>query len=273
MKSKNRSLVEKVFFLNLGYITVEGIETIPKSTIPANTGPVYAIAVKHKGGIILYDTGIGTDPTTLKMLQFAKEQGLVKVKAISPTKRLKELGYSNDDVTHVIISHMHVDHFGHIYNFKKAKVYITHKEYKGTIEAYLKGKLNQEGVMSQLIPKYMIKMFVDQAVDFEIMTEPIVKLIPGVTIYNFGEGHSFGISALMLRTQNSGNFFAISDIAYTEESLNNIDIVSFNICNEGYNLTKEKIRTIANTEEAEVITGHDPDLLNTLKWSTDGFYD
>lgn len=272
-EKRNNTSVEKVYFLNLGYIPVEGIESTPKDTTPDNTGLMYAIAIKYKEGIILYDTGIGTDPTTLELLEAAKKHNLVKAETISPVARLEELGYSADDVTHVIISHMHVDHFGHIYSFKKAKVYITQKEYDGTMGAYLNGNLSQEGAMSQLIPEYMIKMFVDESVDFEIMKEPIVELIPGVTIYNFGNGHSFGISALMIETRNSENFFAISDIAYTANSLNSDFKVSFNICDEGYEATKRAVKNIAQKEKAVILTGHDPELINTLKWSTDGYYE
>ena len=265
--------VERIYFLNLGYITVSGIGETPESTTPNGTGPMYAVAIKYSEGIILYDTGVSTDPVTMGQLNYAIENNLVKAEVISPVERLEELGFSTDDVTHVIVSHMHVDHFGNIHQFKNAKVYITEEEYNGSIKAYLNHQLDQTGEMAQVMPERMIKMFLDEGVNFEIMSGATHEILPGVEIYNFGNGHSYGMSALMVRTNHSGNFFVISDIAYTEEELHTSTELSFNVSNQGYNATKMEAISIAKDHHARILTGHDPKLLNSLVWSIDGYYE
>ncbi|QGU04153.1 N-acyl homoserine lactonase family protein [Corynebacterium comes] len=89
--------------------------------------PLPAFLIEHDKGLIMVDTGfhpcVCEDPALLfgdrpetDMIVSKPEQ------AIEP--QLRKLGYTPEDVTHVIVSHLHTDHAGGLFQFPNARFII-----------------------------------------------------------------------------------------------------------------------------------------------------
>lgn len=89
--------------------------------------PLPAFLIEHDEGLIMVDTGfhpcVCEDPALLfgdrpetAMITSKPEQ------ALEP--QLAALGYSPDDITHVIVSHLHTDHAGGLFQFPDAEFFI-----------------------------------------------------------------------------------------------------------------------------------------------------
>lgn len=89
--------------------------------------PVPTYLVEHERGLVLFDTGLApsavADPEgTYGPL--AGALGLDFSEDMRVDRQIESVGYSTEDVTHVVISHSHFDHTGGISLFPNARIYI-----------------------------------------------------------------------------------------------------------------------------------------------------
>lgn len=86
--------------------------------------PLPAFLIEHDKGLIMVDTGfhpcVCEDPALL--FGDRPETDMIVSKpeeAIEP--QLRQLGYTPEDITHVIVSHLHTDHAGGLFQFPNAQ--------------------------------------------------------------------------------------------------------------------------------------------------------
>jgi glyoxylase-like metal-dependent hydrolase (beta-lactamase superfamily II) len=97
------------------------------------------LLVESNDGLVLVDTGLGTrdyvDPSGI--LQVFK---LVTIVPLIPEEaalcQVSKLGYSPEEVRHIVLTHMHFDHAGGLPDFPWAKVHVHRDE----VEAIRSGK-------------------------------------------------------------------------------------------------------------------------------------
>jgi glyoxylase-like metal-dependent hydrolase (beta-lactamase superfamily II) len=96
----------------------------------------------------------------------------------------------------------------------------------------------------------------------------------GVTIMNFGRGHSYGMLGLLLELPKSGNKLLISDTIYSSENVGP-PIRKPGICRDTENWLKsmEYVLALAKEHKAEIWYGHDLAQFETLTKSTEGYYE
>lgn len=101
--------------------------------------PAWATLIAHPDGLVLVDCGCQqlpqVDPEAAHIYSYQPDELI--------TTQLQRLGHTPDDVTHLILTHSHVDHAGNTCLFRKAKIYIDAAEYAGALEdrrAYLEGR-------------------------------------------------------------------------------------------------------------------------------------
>lgn len=111
----------------------------------------------------------------------------------SPAFALRTAGLSAEDITDVIVTHVHHDHIEAIKHFKNATVHITEDE-------YLNGKI-------YITDNNSVNVFNDE---YEIM--------PQVKIIKWG-GHSKGSAIVEIRMNNSVHIIA-GDECYINENIN-----------------------------------------------------
>jgi glyoxylase-like metal-dependent hydrolase (beta-lactamase superfamily II) len=85
-------------------------------------GVVVAYAVRHRGGVLLFDTGFGFGNDELDAYYRIKARRLPEV--------LAETGVAMDDITAVVNCHLHVDHAGQNALFPGIPIYVQPAEWE-----------------------------------------------------------------------------------------------------------------------------------------------
>ncbi|WNG48236.1 N-acyl homoserine lactonase family protein [Archangium minus] len=128
--------VRRLYILRCGY------EILPKSVSVHGADPtvilcepVCAYLLDTAHGWVLFDTG--ADPARLKdpvlRQRFFSGPGWLAPPIVLPEHellpQLARLGVGADDISAVILSHVHYDHTGHLKYFRNARIYIQRREY------------------------------------------------------------------------------------------------------------------------------------------------
>ncbi|MDR3270873.1 MAG: N-acyl homoserine lactonase family protein [Peptococcaceae bacterium] len=253
------------------YVLANGLFTGPKHGIISCEDksemiltPMYSVLIQTPEGNILYDTALHDDPQRqapffLAGMEVKEEERLLNA--------LAGIGVAPADIRYLVQSHLHTDHTGYIEKFPNAEVIVADGEFTHTMKDYALGvsKMGPDiaywltcGLKWQLIPD----------------TEKTVHLVDGVTIYNFGSGHSYGMLGLLVELPKSGNKLVISDTIYTHENVGPPGVMPGIVQDiAGYLQTKEYVLNLAQEKKAEIWFGHDWDQYNNFKKSYDGCYD
>jgi len=91
----------------------------------------HCLLIETNDGLVLIDTGFGFDDITSnrwvdKLTQMAL--GSVRNPDECAISQIRKLGYNEKEVTHIILTHLDVDHAGGIKDFPNAQVHIYEKE-------------------------------------------------------------------------------------------------------------------------------------------------
>ncbi len=87
--------------------------------------PVYSVLIDHEDGLFIYDTGFDL----LHMQTFVSGDQPWQTPEQTLPAQLAKLGLKPTDVTHVLSSHLHIDHAGGHEFFPDALVYLHEAEY------------------------------------------------------------------------------------------------------------------------------------------------
>jgi glyoxylase-like metal-dependent hydrolase (beta-lactamase superfamily II) len=117
----------KIHHLNCGSLN-------PK--YPAMQSIVYCLLVEAEDGLVLVDTGFGlqdyTEPSRM-MAGFLWWMGVPRKQEETALQRVLSLGYNPQDVRHIIMTHLHLDHAGGLRDFPDAKVHVFKGEFESAI--------------------------------------------------------------------------------------------------------------------------------------------
>jgi len=109
---------------------VHGIGTLSKRP-PLVT---HCLLVETEDGLMLVDTGYGTQDYIHPSLSVYLFNAVSRCKndlKETAIHQVRELGYNPEDVRHIAITHMHLDHVGGLPDFPHAKIHIFGEEYRG----------------------------------------------------------------------------------------------------------------------------------------------
>ena len=164
---------------------------------PSVENGVTCFLIETNHGPVLVDTGLGTQDYLnpgrgmnffLKMMRSERD--------INETAlyQLQRLGYQQEDVKHIIQTHLHLDHAGGLSDFPDAQVHVYKPEYDHTLShkswVYIPGhwKHGPKWVLHELNDKKWFEFNAIQLEDFE----PEIWLIPLT-------GHSPGHMAVAIK--------------------------------------------------------------------------
>lgn len=254
-----------------GYVLDCGRINGPKSAIIADAKPdetqeipVYSVFLKHPEGNVLFDAGLHRDEK--RQAPFIFNSAIVKDED-NIVKRLAGIGVSPEDINYIVLSHMHADHSGYIEKFPNAEICISEREFTYAIKDYALGTNQDSADIEYWIEcKLKWKLIPDTEKEFE--------LFPGITILNFGPGHSFGMLGLLISFEKAGKVILTADTCYMRQHIEPPRAVSGIVHNaDGYNSTLDRIAELAEKENAQIWFGHDLEQFNSLTKSTEGFYE
>jgi glyoxylase-like metal-dependent hydrolase (beta-lactamase superfamily II) len=202
--------------------------------------------IKGPGGKnILVDTGCYHD-------KFVKGLGIKNF--IKPSDTLAKLGLSPQDITDVIISHMHWDHADGMDLFPNAKIWIQKDEY-----IYYTGAAWQpDGKAGGIDPDdvlTLVKLNIEHKVN--LVDGDSRQIIDGITVYTGGR-HTFASQYVGVRTA-SGTVVIASDNMYLYENLQKHAPIAQTFDADSNLKAQDRMKQIASRPDL-IVPGHDPEV-------------
>jgi len=216
--------------------------------------PVWSVLIEHEDGVVLVDTGCCQIPHGIPenegVLTYSDEDVI--------TRRLAQYGHSPDDISHVIMTHLHIDHAGNLHIFKNASIYVDEAEYVETMYNY------GHRIIMGGTPRSQLDLWSD-----DLRVEPLrrerTELLRGVTAVRFPRGHAFGSLAILF--EGKRNILIASDLAYTKSAFDrNPPVIVTDT--EGYFAGLDKLSALAAEFSAEIWYGHDPEQFAAINGKT-----
>jgi len=181
----------------------------------------------------------------------------------SPSKGLAEIGVDCDQVEHVILSHFHYDHVGNYALFPRATFYVQDAEmafYTGRhapLPAF-RHSIEADDICALVRLNYEQRLvFVDGA----------REIVPGISVHKVG-GHTAGMQIVTV-AHAKGQAVVASDASHYYRNFE--QRIPFNTLHDlpGVYGAFNRIRELAS-DEALVLPGHDPLVLERLSRVADG---
>jgi len=123
----------KIHHLNCGSLCPCGGK-LPKSIFPSEL-VCHCLMIESEQGLILIDSGLGKkdieNPKRLGLI--SSILGIKKDLKLSAIDQIKNLGFSKNDVRHIIPTHLDLDHAGGINDFPNAIVHTSKSEYSSAL--------------------------------------------------------------------------------------------------------------------------------------------
>jgi glyoxylase-like metal-dependent hydrolase (beta-lactamase superfamily II) len=256
------------------YVFSSGALTIGKNILQ-NLGPTDNIqvpvgffVVMHPKGNVLFDTGnndkILTDPSYWG--PFFKALNPVVTPDIAIDAQLGKIGLKPDDITYVVIGHLHLDHGGNVGKFPNSTVIVQKDEIRnafwpepGTAGPYIPGDVAPlRSAMGEAMPNK--GKMVQLTGDMDIFGD-------GSVVVKRWVGHTPGSQMLLVRLPKTGPIILTSDNVYFKENVEKNILPNVTLAYDPAGILRayEWIRYMQATEKADFFTAHDPDAFKALK--------
>ena len=195
------------------------------------------------GRNILVDTGFSR-------LKFAKAESLKDF--IKVSEAVAKAGLRPEEITDIVISHMHWDHAGSIDQFPKARVWLQKEEY-----VYYTGTAWQQGGKSSGIDPEDVLTVVKRNTDHlaTLIDGDNQEIIPGVKVYTGGR-HTYASEYVGVNT-GSGTIVIASDNMYLYENLEKHVPIAQTFDSESNLKAQDRMKQIASRPDL-IVPGHDP---------------
>lgn len=194
------------------------------------------------GRVMVVDAGFYRD----RFIAQWKPTGYVR-----PTQALSAgLGIKPEDVTDVVISHVHWDHADGADLFPRARVWIQREEYEHYVG-------ESGAVLDRAIDRDVAQMLFQlrQAGRVQLIDGDDREIAPGIRVYTGGK-HTFASQYVGVQTR-SGTVILASDNAYLYENLEK-QLAIAQTLDASANLAAQKRMTILAAGLKLVVPGHDP---------------
>jgi glyoxylase-like metal-dependent hydrolase (beta-lactamase superfamily II) len=173
---------------------------------------------------------------------------------IKPSETIAKLGLKPEDITDVIITHMHWDHADGMDLFPNAKIWIQQDEF-----SYYTGAAWQPGGRSGGIDQddvlALIKLNMARRVN--LVDGDAREIIPGITVYTGGR-HTFASQYVSVVTA-TGTVVIASDNMYLYENLQKHVAITQTFDAESNLKAQYRMRQLATRLDL-IVPGHDPEI-------------
>ncbi len=199
--------------------------------------------VRGNGRNILFDSGFYHD-------RFFKDWNVKDFK--KPSEALKPLGLTPDEVTDVIISHMHWDHADGVDLFPKARIWIQKDEleyYAGEAwqSAKTHGGIDPDDVLT------LVRLNMEGRV--ALVNGDTQEILPGITCYTGGR-HTYASQYIAVNT-GAGTVVLASDNMYLYENLEKHVPIAATLDPASNLRAQDRMKQLA-ADPRFIIPGHDP---------------
>jgi glyoxylase-like metal-dependent hydrolase (beta-lactamase superfamily II) len=224
--------------------TVVGTKSMPTPVTKWIKIPSYAVLIEHPERRILFDLGVNPatihPPEVLDLFPYyCNENQRIE-------NQLALVGLRPEDVSTVVLSHLHFDHCGNIHLFDHADIYFNPLELTAN---------------PNIPPSVSIKKPHSVEADMEI--------VPGVQVITL-RGHTAGLIGLVVRLKDDGTLVFTSDAIYAMGNYGPPARPSGAVYDSlAYYESIEKVRRLEATDRAKVMFSHDMEFFETMKKAPD----
>ncbi|MEM9073134.1 MAG: MBL fold metallo-hydrolase [Myxococcota bacterium] len=98
----------------------------------------HCLLIETREGLVLVDTGFGTHDVASPKARLGPLRWLLQAKfqlADTALHQLRALGYAPEDVRHIVLTHLDVDHAGGLSDFPNATVHLLQREKEAAVDA------------------------------------------------------------------------------------------------------------------------------------------
>jgi glyoxylase-like metal-dependent hydrolase (beta-lactamase superfamily II) len=258
----------KLYVLSSGELTIGKHILMNLGPQDAIKVPVAFFVVMHPKGNVLFDTGnndkIITDPGYWGPL--FKSLSPVNTPDVVIEAQLAKIGLKPDDITYVVVGHLHLDHGGNVAKFPNSTLIVQKDEIRnafwpepGTAFGYIPGDVAplRSDIGEGMPNKYKMLQLNG---DMDIFGD-------GSVVAKRWVGHTPGSQMLLVRLPKTGTIILTSDNVYFRENVekNILPNVALAYDPAGILRAYEWIRYLQATEKADFFTAHDPDAFKALK--------
>lgn len=171
---------------------------------------------------------------------------------MKPSEAVARAGVKPEDVTDVIISHVHWDHLDGVDLFPKARIWIQREEFDHHLDS-------AGTVKDRAINAADAKMLADLAKAGRVMLVDgdAKEIIPGIRVYTGGK-HTFASQLATVNTA-SGTVVIASDNMYTYANMAKHVPIAQTLDRESNLRTQDRMKTLASNPRL-IVPGHDPEV-------------
>ena len=226
--------------------------------------PVYSVLIDHEDGLFVYDTGFDLE----HMTTFVPQDQALQAPDQTLPGQLAKLGLKPEDVTHVLSSHLHIDHAGGHKYFPGATVVCHEDEYAQASNPPLFEKLsysdlNYDPVLTAKRDK------VEPAAGAFVPTYRFVRgdieIAKDVWLWET-PGHAAGHYSLMVKPAGRRPMLFCGDVAMTPRNLELVCIGSFHLDPTRALASLQRVIKLAEEHDAEIFCSHSmPDFVTWKK--------
>jgi glyoxylase-like metal-dependent hydrolase (beta-lactamase superfamily II) len=246
----------EVLAIRYGTVPAFGVSNLIKGADPARKIDIamYVWLVRGGGRNILVDSGFYSQ----KFLASWKVADFIR-----PDEAVARAGVKAEDITDVVITHMHWDHAGSVDLFPKAQVWIQKEEY-----TYYTGAAWQSGGKHGGIELADLTTMLRVNTEGRLhLVEGDREILPGIRVYTGGR-HTWASQYVTIAAL-PGTVVLASDNLYLYENLDK-HLPIAQTFDEASNLrAQEKMRELASDPRL-IIPGHDPAVLTRFPKAGDG---
>lgn len=200
--------------------------------------------IRSPSGVVLVDTGFSAESSRARNRQFL----------VHPVQALESMGVPAQQVSHVILTHLHYDHAGNSGAFSAARIHIQEAEMH-----YATGRYMCHPSLNHFFAVEDVKTMVENTfAGRTVFHDGEGVVIPGVTVHRIG-GHTHGLQVVRVWTARGWVVLA-SDAAhyYANMDERNPFPAIFNLGEmlEGYGRLSAMAESLQH-----IVPGHDPQVM------------
>jgi len=205
----------------------------------------YVWTIAGPTGVIVVDTGFTAEVGAERKRQYLAQ----------PTELLKQCGIEADEVSDVVLTHLHYDHAGNLDRFANAVFHVQEEEVSYATGRYMCFHRFRHGYEVDDVVEMVRLVYKDRVRFYKGDSD----LLPGITLHRIG-GHTAGLQCVRVHTARGWVVLASDTAHFYENFETNRPFSSvFHVGEmlEGFNRLKE----LADTPN-HIIPGHDPAVMN-----------
>jgi glyoxylase-like metal-dependent hydrolase (beta-lactamase superfamily II) len=169
---------------------------------------------------------------------------------VRPATRLAEAGVRPEDVTDVVVSHVHWDHVDGLDLFPRARAWLQRAEYEFYVNA---DGTPRAGAVDSADARMLASLRAAGRV--ELVDGDSVEVLPGITVYTGGK-HTHASQYVGVRTA-SGAAIIASDNLYLYENLDRRRPIAQSLDTLSNLAAQDRMRRLASHPRL-IVPGHDP---------------